>query len=597
MLQNRGVSSVSPVKWSNMLVQQIEGQVIVIPEFEYERKRTKLFPVGPVPSTPDIWKIILGMADDVGEKRIQPPKWDEVDIDKYDWPIPYLPHQKEPIQNLLTYSFHFLKQDMGLGKTFEMVNTMRILRKYHGAQRFLVCCPRTVILTWLQEIKKFGDGVLIPFVVGENFPVPNRGELIKNMAMVPGIVIITNYETFRMPDSEKKKKGHDQYPALVLSQKDAPVWDVAAFDESTKVRNTATKAWKGMMHLVETGKLRRRYLMSGYAAPQGPGDYVGQYALMHPAILGYKGKTTFEQDFAQRDYQGRITGWSERSIKMLQNKMSLFATVQSTDDANLDLPERIYKQITVPMAVEQRKMYETLANQMVAWHEGEMAKLPGQDEEYTTEQKMQYQIVAKNFLSMVLKLSQITGGYFRPQGPEVFNEETGEFEEQQMPIVALPENPKLDYLEELCSNGDIKKPFIVCARFRHEIDAIASRLGNMGKIYGGMSLDRIGEVIEDCRAGRLRGIVLQPEAGGWGLNLQFCKTMIFYSNDYKSEPREQALKRVHRYGQKERVLIIDLTCETSVDNSILAKLREKKDLYDETTRGIPMKSILFAEAA
>ena len=73
----------------------------------------------------------------------------------------------------------------------------------------------------------------------------------------------------------------------------------------------------------------------------------------------------------------------------------------------------------------------------------------------------------------------------------------------------------------------------------------------------------------------MRFLVGHPRTGGYGLTLTIAKTMIFYSNDYDLEIREQAEARNHRIGTESKVTYVDLVCEGTVDENILKSLRQK----------------------
>jgi SNF2 family DNA or RNA helicase len=80
----------------------------------------------------------------------------------------------------------------------------------------------------------------------------------------------------------------------------------------------------------------------------------------------------------------------------------------------------------------------------------------------------------------------------------------------------------------------------------------------------------------------------QPHAGGFGLNLQTCFTAVYLSNDYSYSTRVQSEDRMHRAGQKNACLYVDLIAvgpagQKTVDISILEALRDKKSVADWTT--------------
>lgn len=76
-------------------------------------------------------------------------------------------------------------------------------------------------------------------------------------------------------------------------------------------------------------------------------------------------------------------------------------------------------------------------------------------------------------------------------------------------------------------------------------------------------------------------VVAQPGAGGLGLNLQSSPTVVFYSNDFSGESRDQAENRIHRPGMNVNrgATVIDLF-HLPTDEKVLANLKLKKRLQD-----------------
>lgn len=71
----------------------------------------------------------------------------------------------------------------------------------------------------------------------------------------------------------------------------------------------------------------------------------------------------------------------------------------------------------------------------------------------------------------------------------------------------------------------------------------------------------------------------QPGAGGMGLTLTASPTIVYYSNDFNAESREQSEDRIHRIGmdQNRGATIIDLF-HLPTDVKVLENLRKKKRL-------------------
>ena len=54
--------------------------------------------------------------------------------------------------------------------------------------------------------------------------------------------------------------------------------------------------------------------------------------------------------------------------------------------------------------------------------------------------------------------------------------------------------------------------------------------------------------------------------------------MVYYSNNYSLETRLQSQDRIHRIGQENKCTYIDLVVNNSIDEVILKRLMQKKEL-------------------
>jgi adenine-specific DNA-methyltransferase len=75
-------------------------------------------------------------------------------------------------------------------------------------------------------------------------------------------------------------------------------------------------------------------------------------------------------------------------------------------------------------------------------------------------------------------------------------------------------------------------------------------------------------------------VFISTEAGGKGLNLQFCDTIINYDLPWNPQRIEQRIGRVHRYGQKRGVTVISFLAAGNVAQRLtLEILTQKLDLF------------------
>ena len=77
---------------------------------------------------------------------------------------------------------------------------------------------------------------------------------------------------------------------------------------------------------------------------------------------------------------------------------------------------------------------------------------------------------------------------------------------------------------------------------------------------------------------RCRFFVGTPATGGYGITLTAASTMIYYSNGYDLEKRQQSEARIDRIGQKFPMTYIDLMVEDTVDERIVKALRKKVNI-------------------
>ena len=107
----------------------------------------------------------------------------------------------------------------------------------------------------------------------------------------------------------------------------------------------------------------------------------------------------------------------------------------------------------------------------------------------------------------------------------------------------------------------------------------------MTPFFGEMSAANRNAAIDSFR-GDTQYFVANKSCGAFGLNLQFCHNLIFFSHDWNWGTRAQAEDRVHRLGQAHEVNITDICMDDSIDIQILKCLRKKENLSDDFKREV-----------
>ncbi len=127
---------------------------------------------------------------------------------------------------------------------------------------------------------------------------------------------------------------------------------------------------------------------------------------------------------------------------------------------------------------------------------------------------------------------------------------------------------KLDALEDLIEGAN-GKPVLVAFWFQHDADRIKKRF-QVREI-------KTSKDIEDWNAGKIPVAIIHPASAGHGLNLQQGgSTMILFSMFWSLELYQQVLKRIHRQGQTETVVIHHIIAKDTIDEDVMKALQKKE---------------------
>lgn len=76
-------------------------------------------------------------------------------------------------------------------------------------------------------------------------------------------------------------------------------------------------------------------------------------------------------------------------------------------------------------------------------------------------------------------------------------------------------------------------------------------------------------------------VLIATEAGGEGINLQFCNYLINYDLPWNPMRIEQRIGRIHRYGQNKDVHIYNFAIRETIEEHIMKLLYEKINLFEQ----------------
>jgi len=307
-------------------------------------------------------------------------------------------------------------------------------------------------------------------------------------------------------------------------------------DEAHLIKNSRAIRTK---KLIELGRsCAYRYISTGTPVAKSLVDLYAQFKFLDPDIIGYPDVQTFEERYC------RFGGFEQREIIGYKNQQELFDSIEpyifrAKKDECLDLPPKVYTRRQVNLPAPVLAVYKTVKKT-----------------------QMYGEKIYSGPLDQYLALHQICGG--------------------MLPDGTTYKSPKIsELLAVVEDSGDAST--IVWCRYRFEVEAVATALAPYGRvvqIHGGIAEAARHQAVNEMQTGTARFLVGTASSGGVGITVTAATLVVYYSNDWSFVTRVQSEDRAHRSGQTRTVTVVDIICENTVDETILAALAEKKDLSD-----------------
>jgi SNF2 family DNA or RNA helicase len=327
-----------------------------------------------------------------------------------------------------------------------------------------------------------------------------------------------------------------------------------AIDESTTIKNPGANRTKNIIAIGKYVTYKR--ILTGSPVTKSPLDLYTQCWFLDPWLLDQQSYYSFRTRYAltrKINVSGRqveiVVGY--RNLGELSEKIKPFSHRVLKDDC-LDLPPKTYMKRTIQLTEDQRKVYKQMKDIALATLNGKLT-------------------TTHNVITQLMRLHQITCGHFKSDDGQTQK---------------IPSN-RLDELMDVLSEMEGKA--VIWAHYRYDIEviveAIKKEYGDKSVVtyYGDTSTDdrqKAIKLIQDSES-PVRFIVGTPQTGGYGITLTGASTMIYYSNGYDLEKRQQSEARIDRIGQEKPMTYIDIIAEGTVDEKIVKALRTKVNIATE----------------
>jgi SNF2 family DNA or RNA helicase len=455
--------------------------------------------------------------------------------------------------------------DPGLGKTYSTIALSSAYVMNGDITAILVICPTPIKYVWPEQFAQHAPtNVPYDFHVLVSGGTKDYRKWTRQLDdKVP--VLIVGIEAL------SQGKAHE----LVLDYCNSHEHVFCAVDESSRIKNH-----KSIRTAKVTGigqACARKLILTGTPVTQGMEDLYAQFNFLDESILG------MSSFFSYRNRYCRMGGFEGRKIIGYKNTPELmgilepYAHVVRKNDV-LDLPPKVYTRRSVPPSAEQKRVYDELKDTFGT-------TLGDKELEVTT------------VLERMTRFQQIAGGFFPWKD-----------EEGVQHIEPLLVNPKLDaMMEELDSMPNDAK-VIIWARFRPELDAIATALR---KKYGDLStVEFHGGISEDDRVDNVerfqydggedpldpvRFMVSNQQVGGMGQTWTAASYTFYFSNTFSYEDRVQSEDRNHGRlsAIDNHVTYVDFSVELAVEKTIQTALGRKTSLAGFVSKKLQGELELF----
>lgn len=126
------------------------------------------------------------------------------------------------------------------------------------------------------------------------------------------------------------------------------------------------------------------------------------------------------------------------------------------------------------------------------------------------------------------------------------------------------------------------RPVTVWCETNEESALLAKMIPDAVEVRGDMTADEKERRLLGFADGEFRAIVTKPKLAGFGVNWQHCAHAVFASISFSYEQHYQAVRRSHRFGQKERVRNDIVIADT--EDVIWQAINVKGKKHDEMKR-------------
>lgn len=441
-----------------------------------------------------------------------------------------------------------LTDDMGLGKTIQALTLLKSIKVKKPA---LIICPRTLIYNWAEEINKFFPEV--NYLVYYGSP-EEREEMRKRLDEYE--IVITSYSITTRDFKDLNKQEHR--------------FSYCIIDEAQHIKNYKTKRARS----VKSIKAEHRLALTGTPIENSVDELWSIFDFLMPGYLGSN------QVFRKNYYNPIVNNNDQNKLEELRQKVAPFILRRKKEDVLSELPEKLINVQKVEMTKLQQDAYQLVLDEV----KGELFK---------TVSEKGFNRSRIHVLAALTRLRQICN-----HPSLVLGKSNNNLDKKIDKKVA---SGKLDTLLEMVTEAiDGGHKLVVFSQFVKMLKLTRERFDIQGIIYeylDGSTHNRMERIKHFNNDSSVSVFLISLKAGGVGLNLTAADMVIHVDPWWNPMVERQATDRVHRIGQKNRVMVYKMITRGTVEEKMIKLQKRKERVFNSVIEenATPMEAITWED--
>ncbi len=419
-----------------------------------------------------------------------------------------------------------LADDMGLGKTLQALALICHVRERGPTDGglaqapFLVVAPTSVVFNWAAEAARFTPGLTVATVTETR---ARRGAALADL-IAGADVVVTSYTLFRLE--------YGDYAAID--------WAGLLLDEAQFVKNHQSQTYQCVKKLPAQFKLA----ITGTPMENNLMELWSLLSITAPGL--FASPTRFTDYYRTPIEKGR----DAELLAQLRRRIRPLMLRRTKEQVIADLPDKQEQVVELELNPKHRKVYQTYLQrerQKVLGLLGDLAR-------------NRFEI----FRSLtLLRQASLDVALIDPKYDKIPSTKLDAMTEQVADIV---------------SEGHRT---LIFSQFTRFLDSARRRLDALGIGYcylDGSTRNRTA-VLERFKTGNAPVFLISLKAGGFGLNLTEADYCILLDPWWNPATEAQAVDRVHRIGQTNKVMVYRLVAKDTIEEKVMALKATKAALF------------------